>query len=381
MRRRVNSASSLKTLDQCELKYFKRYEEAAPKMIGQEKYLPFGTSVHAGLECLYNMHQQRQEENYKFNSKDYSHVKEHFLDEAAKTGLTDLTLLEEGWNILKQRMDIFDYSEKVLAIEHGFRLVTANGTKFAGHIDKVVILDETTIAVVDYKTSRFALTQPEADKDIQMSMYDLAASIEWPQYKTVIVALDYLRLKPVMSYRTPEQRELFTGWLEKADDYIASLETEDVSPTLNTFCGSCEYKEQCSLYNKALSCFQEESLDVLNIKDDDLVERWSLLRNTSKIVDQATRELKMRLERRLVSSDSRDIIGRAQKVFRTQSSRVSYDIQDLKKVIPAEDLVNICTVNKSALNKYLSKHPEVYQKIKNFATVSYNSPSFRVSKK
>jgi hypothetical protein len=64
-------------------------------------------------------------------------------------------------------------------------------------MDLVLKLDEETIEVYDYKTGSWTLSYKEAEKDLQVLMYFLAAKEEWPQFKNVLVTLDYLQRKPV----------------------------------------------------------------------------------------------------------------------------------------------------------------------------------------
>lgn len=381
MRRRTHSASSLKTSDLCELKYYYTYEEKAPRIAEPGNALPFGTCVHYGLEVLFKLHKERQGTDYRFNSDDYEYVYREYIKETAKVGLSDISLIEEGWEIIKARMDNFDYSEVVLATESKFELETVGGTRFLGHIDKVVELSKDTIAVIDYKTSRTALTQSEADSDIQLSMYDLAVSLLWPKYSKIILVLDYLRLGHVFSFRTPLSRKMFLDWLDEKDNYLASKEPPDIKPTLNQFCGWCPFRQQCPEFSKAVESFSGKSFVMSELTEDEIIEEFDSLKNIYKAVDAARRDFNIKLTSLLKEGSSGCVEGSAKKLVRVQNSRAVYDLNKVRDFVPISDIPNICTINSSALERYLLDKPEVAEKIRSSASVSYNTPFFKITKK
>lgn len=379
---RHHSASSLKTLSQCEYKYKCAYVDKKPKIENSdEQFLPFGICVHHALEKLYLMHKERFNTEYRFTKEDYDYVYMEFMNKAAETKLNDIKLLEEGWGMLKSRMDGFDYSENVIAVEVGFKLSTEKGTDFLGYIDKAVEIDEDTLLILDYKTSRMAMTQNEADSDIQLSMYDLAASILWPKYKTIVLVLDYLRLKPVMSYRTPEQRKLFIDYLDSTNKYILGKAPEDVKPQLNSLCGWCAFKTMCPAFIKATTEMPESFELVMDVSVDELIEKWERLRNIYKASDGASRALKMHIEKLMRVNGGEDLLGSEHRIALSQNTRVSYDVGALKDFIPAEELLSLCNVSKTAVDKYMSNHSsKLSDAIKSAAQISYTSPSIRIYK-
>lgn len=212
MKKRTLSASSIKTYLQCLLKYYYHYCEKKPRP-GATDPLALGTAVHAGLEKMYQIY---VETGAAPSPEAYEEVIKVFMDAAAADGLKEMDLYQEGKDMLINRLDNLSLDEKVVGLEKRFSLKTPSGTPITGSIDKLLELDEDTIAVIDYKTSKYAFTQDEADGDIQLSMYDLAVSMMYPQYKNIILALDYVRLKEeAITHRTPEQRALFAKNIPK----------------------------------------------------------------------------------------------------------------------------------------------------------------------
>jgi len=210
MKERPLSASSIKAFLQCTLQYYYRYEGKKPRP-GSGTAAAFGTALHIALEELYKLVRDSGKPPTK---KDYDDIINVFISAAIKEGVEGQNLYDEGISILTSRLDNINPNDKILGLEVDFNLKTPAGTPFAGYIDKLIELDDETIAVVDYKSSYISLTQEEADEDIQLSMYDLAVSTMYPQHRTIICALDYLRNGEVITHRTPEQRANFVKFLD-----------------------------------------------------------------------------------------------------------------------------------------------------------------------
>lgn len=105
------------------------------------------------------------------------------------------------FDLLFNRDPIFNPLEagnKIIGIEKKFEYdVEGTPARIKGFIDLVVELDEDTIEVYDWKTGSYAMNYDTARKDPQVLLYFLSARHLFPQYKHVIVTLDYLQKKPV----------------------------------------------------------------------------------------------------------------------------------------------------------------------------------------
>jgi len=123
------------------------------------------------------------------------------------------------FDCLYKRDPIFNPLEdgcKIIGIEHKFEYDVA-GVRIKGFMDLVREIDEETLEVYDYKTGKSAMGYDKARTDIQVLMYYMAARDHFPQYKYVIVTLDYLQKKPVTiplddKVRTKIERRLQAAW-------------------------------------------------------------------------------------------------------------------------------------------------------------------------
>jgi len=375
MRERPLSASSIKTYLQCALQYYFRYEDKKPRQ-GKTDPLAFGIAMHEALEF---MHQKVSDSQQAPTPDLYKEVIQVFMTSATSHGLSSLDTYQEGRDLLMTRLDRVSPEEKVVGLELRFELKTPKGTPFLGSIDKLVELDPETALIVDYKTSRMALSQPEADTDIQLSMYDLAVSLMYPQYKTIISAFDYLRLSEVVTHRTAEQRVSFIDFLDTIYAQICAASKETIDANLNTLCPWCDFKVFCEDYRKVV-----EDPDLLlpppgELDTDTFVQSWATLSAAKKIIDKRQRELKDDAYQRMRNAPV--ISGESKEIYKVQTSRINYDTRTVFKIVGQEDYMRMSSVSKGAVDKFLKNNPEHLKAVTESSSFSFNSPSFRIRKR
>lgn len=118
-----------------------------------------------------------------------------------------------------------------------------DGFKVRGYMDLVTEVDEETLEVRDYKTGTYTKKTDEAFKDLQMRIYSLIAKEMFPQYKYVLMTLDYLRKQPVTVIFGPEDDEKTRTFLQDAYKKI----TESVNPPRKKSfkCNWCVGYDEC----------------------------------------------------------------------------------------------------------------------------------------
>lgn len=374
MRERPLSSSSIKTYLQCVLKYYYRYEDKKPRP-GKTPALAFGIAVHAALEHL---HKLISESSQPPTPEMYDDVISVFMSHAVSNGLDDMSIYQEGRDLITKRLDNIDPEEKVLGLELQFNLKTPKGTPFTGSIDKLVELDSDTVVIVDYKTSKVALTQEEADVDIQLSMYDLAVSMLFPQYKTIVCALDYLRLGDVITHRTKEQRKCFVDFLDTVYQQISTTGEDDVLPNLNSFCAWCEFKSYCPEYKKIIEDPNLILPPIGELSNDDFVDAWELTSASKRAIEDYQRSLKDHAYSTMRVADT--IKGVEKELYKTQVSRVSYDPKAVFNIVGPEAFVKMASVSKAAVDKYLRDNPDKANDVDNTAAFSFAAPAFKTRK-
>lgn len=380
------SATYMKMYLQCLQKfYFRYYSDKTPLVTGEAR--AFGTAVHMALEKLY---ERLGNKGKAPTQEDYDYIIHVFMDAAVKGQLSDQDLYDEGRKIILQRLDKFNPNEKVLGLELLFGhpydnptipVLTKRGTSLVGAIDKLLELDSDTIVVIDYKTSRTALTQDEADKDEQLSLYDLAVSKLYPQYKNIILMLDYLRLEPVLTHRTVAQRVSFEEQIDCVYDAIQKLDVETIKPNLNDFCGWCDYRNYCSAFQKTINDPDLLVKPFGALSDGELVNEWDRFSNMKRMITGYERDLKMHVSNTAMSRRASDLVGDDKVLYRIQRSRVAYNTKAVLDTVPISDCYPLLSVNTRTLERYLVDHPELAKPISETAEVSFDSSFFKIRKK
>jgi len=371
MKLRALSATGIKDFLQCKLKVVFRYDHDVPSM--KNDHMKLGIAVHNALEQFV----KRMLNKKSFpDATDYDFAIAVFMNSATEEGLENMSFYADGKRMVTEYIDRFDPSEEVIKVEHRFKLTTADGVPITGALDKVIKVNEDTIAVIDYKTSRNAMTTWDLQDDIQLSMYDLAASLIWPEYKNRLLFLDYVRIdKKVSTYRTDEDRETFNEFLNSMWLQMQKLGEEEVLGKINTLCGWCDYKSYCPAYASFMKTKSTEMTPLPDMDDGEFLEHWESVATKKSILENRQRELKMIATRKFM--EGHDIQAEGKELYSTQASRTNYEIEKIVELVPQEDLYGLLNVNKARLDRYAKEDPDLRSKLQRIAQVNYNAPVYK----
>jgi RecB family exonuclease len=372
------SATRISSFLECKFKYWCNYIEHLPKVPSPAFRL--GTAVHESLELGGQIWMKKG----KFTVADKKKVVDKYEAVAIKEGIEDKLIHAEGKRLVKKRLDAFDLGKILgLEIEFGFRggddVITREGVPLIGAIDKAVEIDDETILIVDYKTSRTAPTADQMKVDNQLSIYDLVTSYKWPQYKRIILSLDLLRSEMLYTYRTPEEREEFEHYVKELYDQMVVFTKKDAKPLLNIFCPWCDYKEYCTAYEKACKKSDYKFQSAVKLPEGELVQEWQDIKSIKKILEERDRELSMVLMEKIKREETNPTWG-DKEVYIRQNARTTYDLDIVSKIVPFEQLVKMVNVNKRAVDDYANENPAHRELIFNAAKVNFTTP-FLATKK
>lgn len=368
------SATAIRDFLQCQLKLVFRFDREIPSI--KNDYAKLGIAVHEALEQF----TRRMLHKKSFpDASDYEFAVTTFMNVATREGLESMSFYKDGKQMVTSFIDKYDPAEEVLDVEHRFKVSTPEGIPIVGAIDKVVKVNDDTIAIIDYKTSWNALTTWELQDDIQLSMYDLAASIIWPEYSNRILILDYVRIgKPLSTYRTDEDRETFREFLSGIWTQLSKLDEQEIKGRLNRLCGWCDYKSYCPDYADFMKSEAMALTPLTNMANEEFLEHWVNITEKKAILEARHRELKMIANEKGMKNEV--ISDGARELYSTQAARTNYNIEQIVEVIPQEDLYSVLTVNKSRLDRYASDHPELKSALTRIAQINLNAPVFKVKK-
>lgn len=373
------SATRINTFLQCKQKYWFNYVDKLPKL--KNPAFKLGLAVHQALELA--GHIWMEEGGFSAASK--KKIVQKYKECSIQEGIDDPTIHDEGLELVKMRLKDFTHNTRGvigLEISFGFNdanaLYTPNGVPLIGAIDKVLEVDDDTVLIVDYKTSKSAPTPDQLKKDIQLSLYDVVASLLWPG-KRIVVSLDLLKHDILYSYRTEEERAEFIDYLGLVYNAMSSLEKDSVTATLNTFCGWCDYRDYCETYQEAFNSVDLKFMEIAKLDNSALLTEWQRVRNMKNMYTQREKEISSVLIDKIKAS-GRNIASDTEELYIRQNARKEYDLQAVASTLPLEHLPEVVNINKKSLEQYMDKNPAVKERIMERMVTNFTSP-FLATKK
>lgn len=373
------SATRISSFLECKYKYSCNYVEHLPKVPSPAFRL--GNAVHESLELAGNIWIKKE----KFTKADKKKIIAKYEEVAIREGLEDMLVYAEGKKLVQNRINNFALGTRILSLEEKFGfegtqdIRTKDNVPLMGAIDKAVEIDDDTVLIVDYKTSKTAPTADQMKVDTQLSIYDLVAKIKYPEYKRIILSLDLLRSEMLYTYRTDEERAAFEDYLKELYAQMISFTKKDAKPTLNMFCPWCDYKEYCMAYEKACKKSDYKFLSATKLSQEELVQEWQNVKSIKKILEERDRELSMILMEKIKREGVNPVWG-TQEVYIRQNSRTAYDADIISKVVPPDRLIKMVNINKRAVEDYANENPAVKDLILSSAKVNFTTP-FLATKK
>lgn len=250
------SYSQIEAFRTCPLHYKLRYILNIPTPPSASQ--SFGTSIHLALRDFYRLAMKSSfasQKKNKLEEKILSIFEENWIPEGYMTKAHESRFFEKGKKYLRDYINTqFDPHAKTVLTEESFNIPLNNDYKerplrIGGRIDRVDVLPDGRIEIVDYKTGVNVPTQKQIDKDLQMSFYAIAATTlkEFPFGKKpgeIVLTFYYFEDgKKITTSRTREQ-------LEEVRKEIFSIreeiENSDFSCSGSYLCKDCEFKLFCS---------------------------------------------------------------------------------------------------------------------------------------
>jgi len=250
----IFSHSRLSTYENCPRKFAFQYVEK-PDIEKRDSIEAFmGSCVHKVLERLYSSVQMQRVPKWE-------ETRDFYEDYWAKNMKPDVLIVRTEFTADDYRnvghRCLQDYFVKhypfidgrVLGLEEKI-WVDLDGTgkyKLQGFIDRLAQLDDGTIEIHDYKTSRRLPSQEEIDAERQLALYQIAVHERWPDVPGIRLIWHYLRAnKALVSVRSPESlRQLKTDTVRLIDTIDAAVVRHDFPPHETQLCDWCEFQSVC----------------------------------------------------------------------------------------------------------------------------------------
>lgn len=360
------SATRMSIFLQCKWRYWCNYILHMTKK--DNIAFKLGIAVHESLAVAGKIWQKNQ----KFTKSNIKKIMDKYAQVASREGIFDMNIYDEGYKMVLQKLSNFEIGE-IITIEDKFRVTTDEGIDIIGAMDKIIELSEESVLVVDYKTSKYMYTPTEMKSDIQLSMYDLVASIKFPNYKRIVLCLDYLRGSPVYTYRTASERRTFSEYLMSVYKDIIKLTEEQAKPSLNDMCSWCDFNYSCPVYQEAIESDSSLGYELDKLSEEDLVKKYISINNKKKLLNNEEMRLKKYIIAK-IKSGGQNLQSNNKVLYLRQNSFIDYDPGILCESIPLNEFLKLVSVSKTKADEYMNTHPIDKNKLFEASSKGFKAP-------
>lgn len=239
------SYSQIEAFKLCPLHYKLRYILGVPT--APSGSLSMGSSVHNALKEYFEKIKSGKRKASRLLGK---MLEENWIDEGYVSKAHERQAFEKAKLML---IDFYneDNGKMPALLEHPFTVALKNNgekpLRVGGKIDRVDVTGD-MIEIVDYKTGARVPTQREVDKNMQLSLYALAATqINEPPLgkKPDKVKLTLWYLDEGIKLTTTRSPEDLSKAVDEVFKVRSEIEKSDFACSGHPFCRDCEYKTFC----------------------------------------------------------------------------------------------------------------------------------------
>lgn len=384
------SFSRIETFEKCRLQFKYRYiDNLRAEVETIEAFM--GSRVHEALKELYAFVKNRVVKPKDWLLSQYETLWRKNFHSSLKIVRSELSsddYFEKGRKCLidyYHEYHPFDQTKIVKTEEPLYFTMRREEEEFPfyGILDRLDWNDkERRFEIHDYKTSATLMSQEEADKDLQLSLYLLALSDKWPEAEKAKLIWHFLLFnKEIESSRSKEQlRRLRQTTVEK----IKEIEScQQFHPHKSALCDWCDYQDICPLWKHPL---QMDKLDINEYLKDPgvrLVSKYAELEEEKRELKKKISDIEQEQDKiaeaaiRLAEKeDVRLIDGPDHQLWVTIKEELTAPSrrEDEKRweslrtfLINENRYIDVSTVNNNMLNRMLRVWPNKFvEKIKTF---------------
>ena len=318
------SYSSINTYETCPAKFKFQYEDRLPS--APSPALSFGDSLHRALHLFHGRPVPVAPSLEELDEMlDSVWVREGFRDHSEERMYRD-----HGRQVLHQyhRENAGDYRIPA-ALEHRFT-IEIEGVALSGVIDRMDRIPGGGYEIIDYKTNRRLPPQQRIDRDLQLSIYHLAAREVWgiePERLTLYYLLPGQRMTTVRTRADVDDLRRRIGTVAER------IRAGRFEPRQNPLCDWCEYQHLCPIFRHRYEREQGDPAPRMT----QIVDEWIALKRQGREVYRRIDELSGLINafaeehgyRRLFGSDGAAVDRRPQHVTAPDDARIRQILEPL----------------------------------------------------
>ena len=343
-------------------------------------YFSFGTTMHACVEHFFRVSvppPPSLDELLQFYERNWISSGYESAEEETKYRAYGRDILTRFWEIHSA-----DFRMPV-ALERMF-YIDIDGIKLRGFIDRVDKLESGGLSIIDYKTNKELFTADNLEKDLQLTLYQLAAEQIWhlPVEK---LTLYHLRSNTVCSCQPRDESRL-----EQARHLVVevaeNIARQKFPATENQYC-PCDFPEHCPYHRQQYMEATPELArqDILpGIAAADTVERYASLQKQIKELQLQLDEAKQAIIDFCQSQGLNRVFGTEHATTYKLVERTGFSEDEVRALLEPEGLWDkVLGFDQSRLKQLLADETateEIKNKLEALRKVLSTSPQLWVKK-
>ncbi len=235
------SFTQISLYQSCPLCYKLRYIDGLK--LKDRWYFSFGTTMHLCVEHFFKVRvppPPSLDDLLQFYEQNWRSEGYESAEEEVKYKAFGREILSQFWKVHSADFQM------PLAVERLF-YIDIEGVKLRGFIDRVDKLESGGLSIVDYKTNKELFTIDDLEKDLQLTLYQLASEEMW-QFPIEKLTLYHLRSNTPCSCE-PRNRPRLEQARNLVLEVAENIAKERFPATENEYC-PCDFPEHCPYYRQ-----------------------------------------------------------------------------------------------------------------------------------
>ena len=249
-------------------------------------YFSFGSTLHLCAQYFFKVRvppPPSLEELLQFYERNWISEGYESAEEEAKYKTYGREMLSKFWEIHSADFRIPVAVERIFYID-------IEGVKMRGYFDRVDKLDSGGLSIVDYKTNQELFTKDDLAKNLQLTLYQLAAEQTW-HLPVERLTLYHLRSNTSCSCAARDETRL------KEARHLVLAVAKNIAEgnfpaTENQYC-PCDFAEHCPYYRQKIAPLEEKTDILRGMAVDEAVEHYVSLQSQVKELESQLEEIKL----------------------------------------------------------------------------------------
>ena len=370
------SYTQISLYQSCPLCYKLRYIDGLkPK---DRWYFSFGKTMHMCAEYFFKVRvppPPSLEELLQFYEQNWLSEGYESTEEEARYKSYGQEILAKFWQIHQA-----DFRMPV-AVERLFN-ISIEGVRLVGYIDRVDKLDSGGLSIVDYKTNKELFTTEDMEKDLQLTLYQLAAEQTW-QLPVEKLTLYHFRTNTPCSCRPRDEVQL--NETKRLVLEIAEGIAQQKFPAIeNQYC-PCDFPEYCPYYRQQYmipELAQPAILDGVTVTET--VEHYVSLQTQIKELQSQFEGIRQQLIDFCQTEGLNRVYGSAHAITYKLVEKTGFNEDDVRALLECEGLwYKVLSLDQSRLRQLIADEmvtKDVREKLETLRQVISTYPQLWVKK-